>query len=187
MTIGAGSLFADDAHKRFMELTGSRYDAMMVRLTKKKLILPKQHPFTKEQYRARVLAAMNGQEDGFIQCRYCRGFYGIKDIASDHARPLDCGGSVGLDNLEFPCRVCNARKGKMTPDEYLELLDLLEKRLPRVRMEILNRLEISVQLVTGQRANAPVINELKDRGDWQKVLKIRRDRKRAKDAGLGAF
>lgn len=185
--VGTGALFSGDAHKRFMELTGSRYDAMMRRLEKKKLILPNQPPFTKDQYRAHLLAALNGKEDGYVQCRYCRGFFSINDIAADHARPLDRQGSIGLDNIEFPCKPCNARKGKMTPDDYLLLLELLEKYLPEARLEILNRLEIAVQLVIGHRSNAPVINDLKETGQWQRAQRIRRQAKRDKEQGLGKF
>ena len=170
-----------------MRLTSSRYGAMMDRLAKKKLILKEKPPFTCEQYRDKLLTAMRGKEDGFVQCRYCRGFFGVKDIGSDHAKPLDRGGSVGLENLEFPCKRCNSVKGKMTPDELLMLMAFLEKELPLARVEILNRLEISVQLVIGHRANAPVINTLKERGEWKKVQDERKAQKKAKESGLGAF
>jgi len=185
--VGVGSLFVQDIHKTWMSLTSSRYGAMMERLAKKKLIDKAHPPFTCDQYRELLLKAMNGKEDGFVCCRYCRGFFGIKDIGSDHAKPLDRGGSFGLDNLEFPCKRCNLIKGKMTPDELLLLMEFLETKIPLARMEVLNRLEISVQLVIGHRANAPVINELKERGDWKRVQDLRKQRKRDKEAGLGAF
>jgi hypothetical protein len=185
--VGTGVLFAKDVHGDFMRLTGSRYNAMMTRLAKKKLIDKDHPPFTCDQYRAAILKAMNGKEDGFIKCRYCLGYFGIVDIASDHAQPLHRHGSVGLDNLEFPCKPCNSRKGKMTPDEYIKLLNFLELEIPMARMEVLNRLEISVQLVTSIRSQAPVIKELKDSGDWERAQRIRKQRKRDKEAGLGAF
>jgi 5-methylcytosine-specific restriction endonuclease McrA len=185
--IGVGALFQEDAHGVWMRLTGSRYNAMMDRLVKKKLIDKEHPPFTCDQYRQSLLTAMNGKEDGFVQCRYCRGFFGVKDIGSDHAVPLHRQGSVGLDNLEFPCKRCNSIKGKLTPDELLLLMAFLEKEIPLARMEVLNRLEISVQLVIGHRANAPVINELKESGAWAKVQQARKQRKRDKEAGLGVF
>jgi hypothetical protein len=185
--IGTGVLFGQDAHRVFMTLTSSRYGAMMTRLAKKKLIDEEHPPFTCDQYREKILKAMNGNEDGFIQCRYCRKFSGIKDIGSDHARPLDRGGSLGLDNLEFPCKRCNSIKGRMTPDELLALMEFLETQIPLARIEVLNRLEISVQLVTSIRSQAPVIKELKDSGDWERAQRIRKQRKRDKEAGLGAF
>jgi 5-methylcytosine-specific restriction endonuclease McrA len=185
--IGAGALFGDDVHKTWMSLTSSRYGSMMDRLAKKKLIDKERPPFTCDRYRELLLKAMGGKEDGFVQCRYCRGFFGIKDIGSDHAIPLHRGGSFGLDNLEFPCKRCNSVKGKMTPDELLLLMAFLEKEIPLARLEVLNRLEISVQLVIGHRANAPVINTLKERGEWKKVQDERKQAKKAKEAGLGAF
>jgi hypothetical protein len=160
---------------------------MMERLVKKKLIVKEKPPFTCDQYREQLLAAMNGKEDGFVQCRYCRGFAGIKDISSDHAKPLDRGGSFGLDNLEFICKRCNAVKGKLNPEELVLLMEFLEKTIPLARMDILNRLEMSVQLVTGARSQAPIIKVLKERGDWKKVQDQRKADKRAKEAGLGAF
>jgi len=185
--VGVGSLFVKDSHGDFMRLTGSRYNAMMDRLAKKKLIDKENPPFTCDEYRQQILAAMNGKEDGFIQCRYCRGYFGIKDIGSDHAMPLHLRGSVGLENIEFPCKRCNSIKGKLTPDELLKLMRFLEIELPLARMEVLNRLEISVQLVIGHRANAPIINELKERGDWKKVQDERKAAKRAKESGWGEF
>ena len=32
---------------------------------------------------------------------------------------------MGLDNLEYPCKPCNDRKGSMSPDEFLALLAFL--------------------------------------------------------------
>lgn len=184
---GTGALFPKDAHKRFMELTGSRYDSMMRRLAKKKLIDPEKPPFTKDQLRAHLLQALGGKEDGFIQCRFCRAYFGIVDIAMDHERALDEGGGIGLDNIGFPCQRCNWRKGKMSPGDFLLLLELLEKYLPHARMDILERLEKAVQFAASLRNSAPTITDLKESGHWQQAQKIRRQRKRDKDAGLGAF
>jgi hypothetical protein len=185
--VGVGSLFVKDSHGDFMRLTGSRYNAMMDRLAKKKLIDKENPPFTCDEYRQQLLTAMGGNEDGVIKCRYCAGYFGIKDVGSDHAMPLHRGGLFGLDNVEFICKRCNSIKGKMTPDELLMLMAFLEKELPLARVEILNRLEISVQLVIGHRANAPVINTLKERGEWKKVQDERKAAKRAKESGWGEF
>ena len=185
--IGAGKLFVKDAHGTFMDLTQSRYDAMMTRLIRKKLIVKDQPPFTCDQYRHHVLIALNGKEDGYAQCRYCHGYYSLKDLASDHARSLDEGGSVHLDNIEFPCKQCNLQKGKMNPGDFLEFLDFLEKKLPRARIDILARLAQSVQLAAGQRNVAPVINKLKESGEWGKAQNALLQEKRDKKAGLGTF
>lgn len=185
--LGAGKLFVKDAHETFMRLTLSRYQNMIKRLAKKKLINEEHPPFTCDQYREQVLAALNGKEDGFVKCRYCSGYFTVADIASDHANPLDCGGSFALDNIEFPCKQCNLQKGKMTPIEFLRFLHLLETELPRARVDILARLAQSVQLAAGQRNIAPVINTLKESGEWGKAQAIRRQAKRDKDAGFGAF
>ena len=144
---GVGILFANKAKSGFLSLTGSRYDGMVTRIAKKKL---PPLPFTKEEFRAHVLAALGGYDDGAVQCRYCRGFFTLQDLAVDHAKPLSRGGSPGLDNLEYPCKPCNDRKGSMSPDEFLALLAFLET-IPLARIDVLKRLEQSVKLAAGAR------------------------------------
>lgn len=179
-----GLLFQDDAKKRFIEITGQRFDALAVRLKKKGL---PPMDFTKDDLRDHVLKALGGKYDGFVQCVYCRGFFTLADVAFDHERPLAKGGGSGIDNIGFPCAACNARKGKMTPKEYLDLLEFLETKLPLARTDVLERLEKAVSLARGFTSNAAVINELKKSGDWQRAQKVRRDNKKAKESGLGKF
>lgn len=185
--IGSGSLFPESARKRFLELTRSRYGAMMTRLGKKKLIDPKRPPFTVDQLRLQLLEAMGGKVDGFVQCRYCHGHFGIEDISMDHEIPLARSGGVELSNIGFPCMRCNFRKGELKPGEFLDLLDFLEKRLPLGREDVLKRLEKATQLAAGARSNAAVIGDLKKSGHWQDAQRARREAKKAKESGLGAF
>lgn len=147
--IGAGSLFQDLVRTTFTRITGQQYDNMARR------IVSKGHyalPFSKEDFRAHVLCAMGGNYDGFFRCRYCTGYFTLEQIVVDHVHPLARGGGVELENLDFPCGPCNARKGKMTPEEYLLLLDFLENKIPLAKTDVLQRLEISVQLAAGDRA-----------------------------------
>ena len=58
---GVGALFANKAKSGFLSLTGSRYDSMQTRMEKKKL---PPLPFTKEEFRAHILAALGGHDDG---------------------------------------------------------------------------------------------------------------------------
>src|SRR5580658_793611 len=113
--IGAGKLFIQDAKSKFISLTGSRYDSLVTRLKKKNLPIE----FTKDQFRAHLLSALGGQYDGFIKCRYCTGYFGVVDIAADHEIPLSRAGGLGIDNIGFPCHLCNNQKGSLTPSEYL--------------------------------------------------------------------
>jgi hypothetical protein len=124
---------------------------MVTRMAKKKF---PPLPFTKEEFRAHVLAALGGYDDGAVQCRYCRGFFTLTDLAVDHAKPLSRGGSAGLDNLEYPCKSCNDRKGSMSPDEFLALLEFLDTRIPLARIDVLKRLGQSVKLAAGARRAA---------------------------------
>lgn len=184
---GSGALFPKDAHGRFMELTSSRYGAMMRRLERKKLAFPGRPPFTLEEFRAHLLAAMNGQEDGFVRCRYCLAHFGLADISIDHEIPLSRRGSTGLDNIGYPCARCNKQKGGMDPTEFLNFLSYLERELPYARQDILDRLEKAVgfaQTFTQQQA---IIGDLRKSGAWSQAQKARRDRKKAKESGLGEF
>lgn len=185
--IGSGSLFPEAARKRFLELTRSRYGAMMTRLGKKKLIDPKHPPFTVDQLRLHLLNAMGGKVDGVVQCRYCKGFVGIEGVSMDHEISLARGGSFELSNIGFPCQRCNNQKGKMTPTEFLTLLELLEKHLPLARTDILERLEKAVQFAGSLRNSAATIGDLKKSGHWQDAQRARREAKKAKESGLGAF
>lgn len=172
---GTGSLFVRNAKSDFLRITGDRYGAMATRLAKRNLPALS---FNKEDFRWHVLLAMNQQYDGVIQCRYCNFYFNLAEAGVDHAVPLSRGGSTDLDNIEFPCKVCNSRKGSLTPTEYLALLAFLEKEIPFGRQDVLNRLEISVQLVTSARANASVINDLKKSGAWQLALNSRKGKKK---------
>lgn len=148
--VGTGILFSKAAHSDFNALTGSRFHSMVSRLEKKKMGHP---PFSLEQFRSYVLKALGGKEDGVIRCRYCMGWFSLIETAVDHAKPLSRGGSAGLENLEYPCKSCNDRKGSMSPDEYLALLAFLET-IPLARIDVLKRLEQSVKLAAGARRNA---------------------------------
>ena len=167
----------------FFEVTSARYSGMRERLKKKKL---PQLSFTLDQFRADILGVMGGKENGAIICRYCNMAFTIDQIAVDHARPLSRGGSTALDNLDYPCRPCNARKGSMDPKEFIALLAFLET-IPLARIDVLSRLEKAVKLAAGTFATQGVINTLKKSGAWQDAQKQRRDAKKAKESGLGAF
>ena len=184
--VGTGSLFQDRAHTAFMEFTLRQYGNMKSRVRKKTKNDKAELPFTLLQFRDDVLTVMGGKEDGAIECQYCHSVFTIEGIAVDHAKPLSRGGSPGLDNLDYPCRPCNNRKGEMDPIEFIKLLAFLET-IPLARISVLKRLEQSVSLAAGARSNMAVINKLKETGQWQEAQKQRRDTKKAKDSGLGAF
>jgi hypothetical protein len=176
-TKGTGALFAEDAHGAFMRLTGSRYDSMDNRMEHKKL---PPLPFSKAQFRSHVLAALGGFEDGCCRCRYCGGYFTIKEVQADHAKPIERGGSIGLENIEFPCGPCNQQKGECTPDEFLALLRFLQNAIPLARLNILERLQSYSKLTAGLRSNAGVIGDLKRTGTWQQAQAIRRQAAKAK-------
>ena|ERR1700677_3578089 len=181
--VGTGSLFPKDSHKDFFDITRARYSSMADRMKRKKLP-PLQ--FTLDEFRADILGVMGGKEDGAVVCRYCKMAFTLDGIAVDHAKALSRGGSAGLDNLDYPCRPCNNRKGSMDPLEFKALLAFLET-IPLARIDVLKRLEQSVSLAAGARSNMATIGKLKESGEWQKVQAAQRAKKKAKESGLGAF
>jgi hypothetical protein len=182
--VGTGSLFPKSSHDLFMGVTRTRYSGMVERLKKKKL---PSLPFTLDEFRADVLSVMGGNEDGAITCRYCKMAFALDGIAVDHAKPLSRGGDADLSNLDYPCRADNYRKGSMTMQEYGSLLAFLETQHPLMRQDVLSRLEKAVQLASGAFANQGIINDLRKSGVWGQTQKARRDRKKAKESGLGKF
>ena len=148
--VGAGALFPAQGHRIFIEVTGSRYDTMVARIKKKKL--PRLN-FSKDEFRAYVLEALGGHEDGAIQCRYCCKFCVLKEVTPDHEIPLSRGGSSDLFNLGFPCMQCNQAKGSLTPEEFMKLLDFLEREIPLGRQDVLGRLAKAVKLAASARRN----------------------------------
>lgn len=180
--VGNGSLFPKNAHDEFMSVTRARYSSMVDRMKRKKL---PPLPFTLEEFRADILSVMGGKEDGSLECRYCKGRFSIDGIAVDHYKPLSKNGSLGLENIDYPCRPCNNRKGSTHPADFVKLLAFLET-IPLSRIDILKRLEQSVSLAAGARSNMATIGKLKESGEWQKVQAAQRAKKKAKESGLGS-
>ena len=137
-SIKAGTLFPKEAHKSWMEITGSRYRNMCERLKKKGLPAP---TFNLYEFRQDILSVQGGNDDGPIQCRYCNRWFTLAECDVDHGTPLGRGGSSGLDNLDYPCAQDNDRKGGLTVAEYTALLAYLNTVHPLARQDVLSRLE----------------------------------------------
>ena len=182
--VGTGSLFPKSAHDEFMGVTRTRYSSMADRMKRKRL---PPLPFTLDEFREDILSVMGGKEDGAVVCRYCKMAFALDGIAVDHAKPLSRGGSAGLENIDYPCRADNYRKGSMTMQEYGFLLAFLETQHPLMRQDVLSRLEKAVQLASGAFANQGVINDLKKTGVWSQAQAARRAKKKEKESGLGQF
>jgi 5-methylcytosine-specific restriction endonuclease McrA len=143
-------------HKEFMSRSSSIYGGMAKRFAEKRNKLNRitrvgrPLPFTVEEFRVWLRLRLGG-EDGKIRCPYCSQWLLITTIAVDHLQPIARGGTLALDNLGLPCQPCNARKGKLTPDEYKTLYDALQKWPAAAAQDVLHRLEIAVQLAAQRR------------------------------------
>jgi hypothetical protein len=122
-------------------------------------------PFTMDEFRQDILSVLsNGMKDGVVQCRYCKGFFTIAEIAADHANPLSRGGSLGLDNIDYPCINCNRAKGSMRPEVFLKLIAFLETEIPESRTDVLGRLSKAISLAVAARRS-----QVKDREAREKA------------------
>jgi len=145
--MSTGTLFPNQQKSKFMQITADRYRNMTVRLAKDGLA----PPFTVEQLRNHILDALGWHYDGAVICRYCGHPFDLAQAAIDHAIPLERGGSPDLKNLELICANCNAQKGKMLPQEFIDFLNLLEKYLPYARVGILEILQMHSKLLARLR------------------------------------
>lgn len=187
-SIKAGALFQQDAHATFMTITGSRYRNMVLRCKKKKLPAPS---FTLEEFRRDLLYnVMGGKEDAPIQCRYCHRWYTLAEVDVDHGTALSRGGSIGLENIDYPCASDNDKKGSLSVAEYTALLAYLDTVHPQARQDVLVRLEKSNKLAASANRSRGLMAEL-DRLKKGKPAKHRQDTEyftEIPDTGdLGAF
>lgn len=144
-------------HQIFMDRTRSIHSGMVQRFAEKRNKLNRvtrigrQVPFTVDQLRDKVRTFLDGREDGVARCQYCDVQITAGTLGADHAIPVNRGGSLALENIEFPCQPCNARKGQLLPEEYAALYRALKAWPIVARQDVLHRLEIAVQLAAQRR------------------------------------
>lgn len=68
------------------------------------------------------------------KCVYCGKKLKRKNSTLDHRYPRDTGGISITNNLYPCCSKCNSKKGGLTHDEYLKIMDL-----PKIEMKQMNR------------------------------------------------
>lgn len=66
-------------------------------------------------------------QEHYYLCAYCE--TSTEPLEEDHWIPVSRGGGRTRDNIVPACHMCNSRKGSMTGDEFLDLLDLEELEL----------------------------------------------------------
>ena len=94
-------------------------------------------PYTLEEFREWWNQQIGDQV--IARCCYCNTLLSDYDLYCDHAVPLNRGGSAALANLRPCCARDNEIKGRMTENEYKDLLALLD-RMPVARADVMARL-----------------------------------------------
>jgi len=74
------------------------------------------------------------------KCRYCTNRLEVSNIACDHIFPLSMGGESSSENLQFICGRCNTRKGPLTNENYMLLLNFLDTQDEDLRDYVLRKL-----------------------------------------------
>jgi len=74
------------------------------------------------------------------KCKYCANRLEVSNIACDHIIPLSMGGESSPKNLQLICGRCNTRKGPLTNDDYMLLLNFLNQQDEDLRSYVLRKL-----------------------------------------------
>ena len=95
-------------------------------------------PYLLIDLRERMQAAL---ERGI--CDYCKGKLTVKNITPDHKESLSSGGGWSLSNLVMCDRSCNWQKGRLTEEEFRDLLKFLRMYLsPESQADVKKRLSL---------------------------------------------
>jgi 5-methylcytosine-specific restriction endonuclease McrA len=76
----------------------------------------------------------------YLSCAYTNERVSIANLEIDHRRPISRGGSFGVENLAITTAQNNQRKGNLTADEFLKLLDFLNTLETEAKKDLLARL-----------------------------------------------
>jgi len=74
------------------------------------------------------------------RCPFCLQPIDALSASIDHMTPLSRGGSLGLDNLECICELCNRIKGGLTRSEFAELSEWMMRIEPLAHADLVRRL-----------------------------------------------
>lgn len=143
-------------HRRFLEVTCTRYHDLKQRVRKFYRIDSMELPYTLDQYRDWVRFELNG-EQGVARCVYCDAYINLETMQTEHHMPLAQGGALQFDNLRVACEPCNQQKGKMRPHAFLALKRLVNS--PGIfsavdRDNVLGRLQVAMKLAKKVQAHA---------------------------------
>ena len=104
-------------HRIFQERTGNIFRSQKVLAAKFNMEIC----YTLEEFRKKVI-------DAFIApCPYCLERLTVRNFSLDHKTPIARNGSFEKQNLQVICLGCNQVKGKMTAEEFGELIIMLRR------------------------------------------------------------
>lgn len=143
-----GNAFITLPHKRFLDLTRTRYNDLKHRVRKFFRTASMELPYTLNQYRDWVREQLGG-EGGATRCFYCDAFVNIETMQTEHYVPLAQNGCLQFTNLRVSCEFCNQQKGILRPLAFAALLRLANDRAIFTQVDrdnLFGRLQIAMKL-----------------------------------------
>lgn len=119
-------------HRRFQERTGQMFSNAVYQAKKAGRLVC----YTREDVRAMAHASLGKA------CPYCGDRLRISNMSLDHRQALSQGGEERLENLTMCCRPCQSRKGKLSTEEFMALLQCVSTWVPASRKDLFTRLTL---------------------------------------------
>jgi hypothetical protein len=119
-------------HRRFIEKTGQLFSKVVSEARKAVRTVE----YTREDVRTLVRTALGNP------CTYCGERLKISNISLDHKQAVSQGGTETLANLAAICQACQRRKGKLSAQEFMSLLECVATWAPPSRKDLFTRLSL---------------------------------------------
>jgi hypothetical protein len=119
-------------HRRFIEKTSQLFSKAVSEARKAVRTVE----YTRTYIRELVRTALANP------CTYCGERLTINNISLDHKQAVSQGGTETSENLAPVCQPCQRRKGKLSAEEFMSLLECVATWAPASRKDLFTRLSL---------------------------------------------